>query len=865
LTAHSGPRFTIVSAVYNVEPYLADFIASVEAQNYDLGRVEVVMVDDGSSDDSLATLEAWASRRPDLVRVMSQSNAGQGAARNTGLAAAQGEWVTFPDPDDVLEPSYLAAVDSFLHTHPEAVMVATNRLIWNEAANTIRNAHPLEMLFTYDRLADLDLVESSFHGSAPAAFFDLGIIRSHDLRFDTRIRPNFEDGHFCSSYLLHCDRTLVGFLASARYHYRKRADQSSSLQGSMLDRRRYTDVFEFGYLAILDEAERLRGHVPLWLQHFICYELLGYLSVYEGGRVPTLGEGPEVDVFHRSMAKVMDRFDSGRVLDRTEFFAPRHLRQALAHGYADRNWHEGDVLIDKLDEQGGLARARYFFTGEVPSEEVYSRESPSTPPHAKTRDLRYFGRTLLRERILWVHFTPDLRICVGGSWAELAFEPPERRVTRALARRVRRLAGSPSRHDRLLVAALQPDPTSRIARKAKRRAATTAARRKFSDAWVLMDRIHDAGDSGEILFRRLRTHHQEINAWFVIEKGTPDWHRLRRDFGSRVVAHRSLEWRVLMAHCSNLLSSHADVPIMEPDEIEEFTERKWKFTFLQHGVIKDDLSSWLSRKEIDLFVTSTPQEHASISGDGTGYPFTTKEVKLTGLPRFDRLREIGTAVGPAARDLVLLTPSWRQWLVQQLGVGTQRRRLQPEVMDSQFVHEWMELLCSDVLAESCARNDVRLALLPHPNLQELVPRMELPGHITAFSYGEGDVKELFARARVLVTDYSSIAFNAAYLDRPVVYFQFDHDLVLNGGHVGRRGYFDYRRDGFGPVTHTAAEAATAIDAALRHGPSPMAPYAERVASTFPFRDGLCSERVIEAVLRADTGEVEANSQPTDRG
>jgi glycosyltransferase involved in cell wall biosynthesis len=849
--------------VYNVEPYLADFIASIEGQNYDLGRVEVVMVDDGSSDDSLAILGTWAARRPDLVRVMSQPNAGQGAARNTGLAAARGEWVTFPDPDDVLEPSYLATVDAFLDTHPEAVMVATNRLIWNEAASTTRNTHPLEMFFAYDRLADLDLAESSFHGSAPAAFFDVGIIRRHDLRFDTRIRPNFEDGHFCSSYLLHCDRPLVGFLTSARYHYRKRADQSSSLQGSMLDPRRYMDVFEFGYLAILDEAERLRGQIPLWLQHFVCYELLGYLSVYEAGRVPTLADGPEVNSFHRSMANVMDRLDGERVLDRVEFFAPRHLRLALTHGYADRNWHEEHVLIDKLDEQRGLARARYFFTGEAPPEEVHSRESLSSPPHAKTRDLRYFGRTLLRERILWVHFTPDLRISVGGSWAELAFEPPERRVTRALARRVRRLAGSPSQHDRRLVAALHPDPTGRIARKAKQRAARTAAHKKFSDAWVLMDRIHDAGDSGEILFRRLRTDHQEINAWFVIEKGTPDWHRLRREFGSRVVAHRSLEWRVLMAHCSNLLSSHADVPIMEPDEITEFAERKWKFTFLQHGVIKDDLTSWLSRKDIDLFVTSTPQEHTSISGDGTGYPFTTKEVKLTGLPRFDRLREIGAGVDPDARDLVLLTPSWRQWLVHQLDAGTQRRRLESEALGSQFVREWMELLCSDDLAESCARNDVRLSFLPHPNLQSLVPRLELPGHVTAFSYEEGDVKELFARARVLVTDYSSIAFNAAYLERPVVYFQFDDDLVLNGGHVGRRGYFDYRRDGFGPVTHTATEAATAIDEALRYGPSPMSPYAERVASTFPLRDGLCSERVIEAVLGTDTREVDASAHPTD--
>ena len=48
-------------------------------------------------------------------------------------------------------------------------------------------------------------------------------------------------------------------------------------------------------------------------------------------------------------------------------------------------------------------------------------------------------------------------------------------------------------------------------------------REKYADSWVLMDRIHDADDSGEHLFDYLREHRPEINAWFVVERGTPDW------------------------------------------------------------------------------------------------------------------------------------------------------------------------------------------------------------------------------------------------------------------------------------------------------------------------------------------------------
>ena len=53
------PRFSLVSAVYDVEPYLDEFIASIEAQGLPAGELEVIAVDDGSTDGSLARLEAW--------------------------------------------------------------------------------------------------------------------------------------------------------------------------------------------------------------------------------------------------------------------------------------------------------------------------------------------------------------------------------------------------------------------------------------------------------------------------------------------------------------------------------------------------------------------------------------------------------------------------------------------------------------------------------------------------------------------------------------------------------------------------------------------------------------------------------------
>ena len=105
-------RFTIVSAVYNVERYLGDFIASIEAQDFPLDQVQVVMVDDGSTDSSPQMLADWQARRTGLVQVITKANGGQGSARNAGIEQARGEWITFIDPDDTVAPSYLSEVDA---------------------------------------------------------------------------------------------------------------------------------------------------------------------------------------------------------------------------------------------------------------------------------------------------------------------------------------------------------------------------------------------------------------------------------------------------------------------------------------------------------------------------------------------------------------------------------------------------------------------------------------------------------------------------------------------------------------------------------------------------------------------------------
>jgi len=822
------PRFTVISAVYNVGRYLDEFIASIEKQTFGMDRLEIVVVDDGSTDHSLETLQAWAQRHPGIVTVLSKANGGQSSARNLGLEHAHGEWVTFPDPDDILDPDYFDVVDSFLTANPQTAMIGTARIFFNEASGAIVDDHPLRTMFTADRLVDLEAEPDYFHGSAPAAFFRTDLIAANQLRFDERIRPNFEDGHFCSRYLLLAEQPLVGFLGSARYIYRKRADGSSTLQGGLLKTGRYLEVPRLGYLDLLERGIGPDGFAPRWVQNLIIYELSWYFSSDLQVTGATAAHGDVAVRFVELLRLISARIEPELI----ENFGLRTFdpawRDIMLHGLRNETWVPGYAVLDG-DEAGDMVRVSYRFVGDRPVEQLLVNGVPANVEHGKVWVHEYFEHDLLHERVAWIRATAadSVQVQLNGTRVDLLSAWPDPNSAPERVRSIRR----PTKLVRWL-------------------AGTWPVRRRYRDAWCLMDRIHNADDNGERLFRYLRAERPDINAWFVLEKGTPDWFRLRREgYRRRLIAHGGVRWRFLMLNCIHVASSHVDHPVHRPAAILRMNPHpRWRFSFLQHGVIKDDLSRWLNPKQVDLFVTSTPQEQASIAGDGTRYSYTSREARMTGLPRFDRLRELGLRVAPEQRTRILLCPTWRYWLTPPTVGASQRRTVSDDFFDSEFAQQWLGLLNDPQLRELASTTGMRLGFLPHPNLQAALAEFALPDHVDALTFEGNDVQQLIAESALMVTDYSSMSFNAAYLDRGVVYFQFDAERVAAGGHVGRPGYFDYHRLGFGPVTESVEQTTAAILEAVRTrrgAPEPV--YLERIANAFTERDGRCCERTTAAI------------------
>ncbi len=111
-----APHFSIICPVHNAEVTIVETVRSVLAQT--LTDFEIVVIDDGSTDQSLKLLLALAAHDT-RIRLISQANAGVSAARNFGVSQCRGEWVAFLDADDIWQPRKLAEHDQFHRDHPE--------------------------------------------------------------------------------------------------------------------------------------------------------------------------------------------------------------------------------------------------------------------------------------------------------------------------------------------------------------------------------------------------------------------------------------------------------------------------------------------------------------------------------------------------------------------------------------------------------------------------------------------------------------------------------------------------------------------------------------------------------------------------
>ncbi len=225
------PKVSIIVPVYNSEPYLRECLDSILAQTF--RDFELIPVDDGSTDRCGEILAGYAARDP-RIRVIRKPNGGPSSARNAGLAAASGEYVYFPDSDDVLDPSLLRTVIPAMDRGYDmavfgfSVFPSPDRKVLRQMAYPVREERELVLDTDETRFAFLTgaFRRRAIRWEVWNRVFRRDLIETWHIRFGEDRRVFAEDMYFTYFYLAHTSRILL--LPDILYAYRRHEGSGST-------------------------------------------------------------------------------------------------------------------------------------------------------------------------------------------------------------------------------------------------------------------------------------------------------------------------------------------------------------------------------------------------------------------------------------------------------------------------------------------------------------------------------------------------------------------------------------------------------------------------------------------------------------
>ncbi len=807
-------KYTVITPCYNVAEYLDTYFKSITMQYLDFtNNIFLVLVDDGSTDSTAEIIQIWQSKYPNNIKYVHKENGGLSSARNAGLPFVKTPWVTFIDPDDFVNSDYFYNIDVFLKNHPEDdfAFISTNIILYFDDQNKFKNSHPLNYKFKKKENIIRNPLSDSKHIQLQAAstLFRSKIIHENNFLFSSDVKPTFEDGHFIYRYLVSCKEMPIAFLKKSKYFYRKRSSKNSLVDKSWLKKSKFDDVLRYGYLDLLTKYKSSR-----YLYNLVLYDLMWQIKyiINSPEKISFLTE-QEKNNYLMLLDKIFSHIPDWAIMPFDLAGCWYYYKVGILHCFKHTDVPEQNILyIEAYDAVKNEVRLRYFY-GTEHTEKFYLNDEEVQPKHKKIVRDDFCGRTFVYQKIIWLPLGDDpnatFHCSLNGLFARISFDSKQ-----YSSLKVTRIKSFFYKFNK----SMQPH-------------------------WIVMDRNNQADDNAEHLYRWLMKNHPEQEAFFVLNKDSYDWPRLEQE-GFNLLAYGSPEHEEKLLTCSKIISSQIDHYVV--NYFNNSSTAHIPFIFLQHGVIKDDLSRWLNgKKRIDLFVTSAHDEYNSIAGDNNRYKLTDKEVRLLGLPRHD------TLLSPySSKNEILVMPTWRNYLAGEVISGNIRAS-NPNFMDSQYAIFWSNFLRSPRLYEIAKKFDYKIIFYPHPNVQQYLDQFNLPKYVLLKHQYEGSIQKMFRDTSIMITDYSSVAMEMAYLNKAIIYYQFDEKEFFSGNHVYQKGYFDYRKNGFGPVATSEDEVLDELNKILHNNCHPSELYLERMNSFFAFRDGKCCERVYNAICDLD--------------
>ena len=920
------PLISVVMPIYNANQFVAEAIDSVIAQNIGFeNNIELILVDDGSTDNTEAICREYIKRYPQNIQYLKQANKGVSSARNSGLKLARGQYINFFDADDIWSKDAFKQSIAFLERHGRSVDFVASKIKFFEDSI---DSHPSNYKFKRTRVIDLEKEPDNPIFHIITCVFKREALEGR--RFDEQL-PITEDGKLLGEILL--DKKAYGVLKSSSYYYRKRSDQGSAIGNQFKNKAFYTTVPKLAYMSMLDSWRVDNGKADKFMQYQILSDL--YWRLQQSSQ-SILNEAEE-RAYKQLIYRIINELEDEVILTRRNL-EPEYkiylLRVKYKKEYASHisvrdgkyffddmylfNTRDLSVCIDFTQEK---ANGQYVIEGLVSPAVIdttggieactSTKNHPVVRAERQQQERRFLGElisdggaftasmninnndSLTFQTVLSDGSRIDLKLDMGQfsglsrlnySYARKSTHLLRRQANRLVFHKLSRLKtvyfelvyllriltywnlrGALLQFGKMRQRNLYfLSGKAKIFEKAKpllliAETAVLIPRALFlrilyfsvkpfikRPIWLVSDRVIAAGDNGEALFRYImKQESTPASVYFVLSKKSADYKHIAK-YG-KTLDQNSLKYKLMFLLSDFVISSHADTETTNPfiRQIDHYVDLfDFKFVFLQHGIIKDDLSEWLNRfsRNIALFVTSNQREYDSL----LQYPYyyTKDNLLLSGLPRYDLLEN-------NSKGKLIIAPTYRANLLRTAANKNGVRPYDSAFKQSDYFQFYNNLINDKKIISALSENNMTGEFYLHPNFAAQVPDFQRNGifNIPSFPY---DYLQMFREGSILVSDYSSTIFDFAYLNKPVIYIHFDIDTFF-GGHAYSQGdFFIPDKNGFGPVCKDYESTVQAIVESIKKDPVMEGKYKKRANEFFAHHDRNNSRRVYEAILGVST-------------
>lgn len=361
------------------------------------------------------------------------------------------------------------------------------------------------------------------------------------------------------------------------------------------------------------------------------------------------------------------------------------------------------------------------------------------------------------------------------------------------------------------------------------------------EVWLICEDKNEARDNGFSLFEYICNNKKDkVKCIYAINKKSPDYIKVAK-LGMCIQYSSFLHYIWYLVADKNISSQKGGKPNAALFYfLEVYGILKNKRIFLQHGITLSN-AEWLyyNNTKMRLFICGAKREYEYVKKN-FGYP--NGYVKHLGFPRFDKLNKMHIN-----KKQILIMPSWREWLIIKTDAYYEFEKGK-KIEETQYFLNWNALLNSEEVDNFLIENDLNIIFYPHRNMQPFLGSfITRSSRIKIVSWVDYDIQELLKESILMITDYSSVCMDFAYMKKPIIYYQFDYEQFRKGQYSA--GYFNYNTDGFGKVVDNLDDLIINLNEYAKKDFVFEKKFDQKVDDFFGIRDNKNCSRIYETIKR----------------